>query len=994
MRRKLHRVALVLLLLAVAAFSAEGQRRTGRSRRSRQHQATQQTTQQQTTQQQAAQPQTKKKEEDDKVLLLSAKSAQLIEERGQNYRKVVGPARFLHNNTYLLCDTALWNVTTNVIDAIGHVKIIQDRTQLSSATLQYVVDDNMAKFRGDLVQLEDKDKNTLRTRYLDYNTKDSVAVFQNGAAMRDKDGQVIESLFGTYDSKAHLFVFNDQVNMYMDTTFVKTSRLEYRSDLSTAFFGFNTDMWQDDKMLSANDGWYNRELELFFFRRNVHLLTKDQEAWADSLYYHRRVNDVEMLGKVELMDTTRNVFALAGRFQYSDSLSRVRMTREPAIMSITDEKGRVDTLYLGGDELVYQAIRRCDIPDGWISASKKRVTDISGDPVMEYRKKAAEAAARAAEEAMKNDPNRPPDTAKGAQPEGDKGAAKDAAKDGKGAKGTKDTKDDKGKKDSGKTPDPEKPAGKPEGPPPPPAPKDTLQVPADSLAVPRDSLAALPDSLAVQPPVPADSLSVPADSLALTAPADMAKAAPAAAEGDEAPGPAEDTPEEEKPEEEVPEPPKDTTKVNFFFGSKRVRLFRKDVQMASDSLSYTDLDSLVRLYQDPVFFNEGNRQYASDSIYMVIRNQRLEKAHLLSNAFITIQEDPNSYDQIRGAEMVAYFDTTSTLTRFDALGGAATLFFLEENDALATVNKVEAKMIYATFKDGDIERMYYYDNPKNDGYPSVQLPEDDRVLKGFRWTPDLRPASPRDVTSLVPRQSQRTTYLSRPHAEFKQTNTYFPGYIKKVYRDIAIRDSLQVVRQRERQRIQDSIARAQADSLALAALDSLALQQPLDSLLAGADSLRVAADSLGMPADSLKVPLDSLGVVNPAREQRDSLSTGQSVEPQELTPEQLKAMEQARKKAEKEAEKKRKEAEKAKQAAEKAKRKAEKQAAREARWAEEDKAYEAKQAAKAQKKLEKERARKLKALRKLERRAQKERARFERYLKREQEKAQKRKSDN
>ena len=136
-----------------------------------------------------------KKNTEDKVLLISAKSAQLIEENGQNYRKVVGPAKFLHNDTYLLCDTALWNVTTNIIDAIGHVRIIQDRTKLSSATLQYVVDEDMAKFRGDLVQLEDKEKNTLRTRYLDYNTKDSVAIFQDGAAMRDKDGQIIESLY-------------------------------------------------------------------------------------------------------------------------------------------------------------------------------------------------------------------------------------------------------------------------------------------------------------------------------------------------------------------------------------------------------------------------------------------------------------------------------------------------------------------------------------------------------------------------------------------------------------------------------------------------------------------------------------------------------------------------------------------------------------------------------------------------------------------------------
>lgn len=963
MLSKLHKAGLVLLLLAAAFVVADGQSRLRKGHSATRKSTTTTTTttrikratrQQQSQQQQQPQQQQPRKEGEEKVLLLSAQSAQLIEQRGQNYRKVVGPARFLHNNTYLLCDTALWNVTTNVIDAIGHVKIIQDRTQLSSATLQYVVDENMAKFRGDLVQLEDKEKNTLRTRYLDYNTKDSVAVFQHGGAMRDKDGQVIESMFGTYDSKAHLFVFNDQVNMYMDTTFVKTSRLEYRSDLSTAYFGYNTDMWQDDKMLSANDGWYNRDQELFFFRRNVHILTKDQEAWADSVYYYRRFNDVDMRGQVELMDTTRNVFALAGRFQYSDSLSRVRMTREPAIMSITDEKGRIDTLYLGADELVYRAIRRCDIPDGWVTASEKRLTDIGGDPVMEYRKKAAEAAAKAAEEAMKNDPNRPPDIAR-----------KEGAKEGGKASEEKRS-EEKSNTRRESLSRPEIPQIQ----------KDSLSAsrpvaPADSLTVPADTLAA-----------PADTLTVPADSLSAAPPPSVA--------GEEA---AEAEAPEEAPEEVKPEEPKDTTKLNFFFGSKRVRLFRKDIQMASDSLSYSDLDSLVRLYQDPVFFNEGNRQYASDSIYMVIRNQRMEKAHLLSNAFITIQEDPVSYDQIRGAEMVAYFDTTSTLTRFDALGGAATLFFLEENNALATVNKVEAKMIYATFKDGDIERMYYYDNPKNDGYPSVQLPQDDRVLKGFHWVPELRPASPRDVTTLEPRSSQRTSYLARPHAEFTQTNTYFPGYIKKVYRDIAIRDSLQVVRQRENQRIRDSIARAEADSLALAALDTL---QARDSLLmAGADSLGVAADSLRAPADSLTVPADSLRMpADSLRARTDTLAvaSGGQTPPEEMTPEQLKALEKAKKQAEKEAERKRKEAEKARKEAEKAKRQAEKQAAREAQWAEADRIYEAKQAAKAQRKLEKERARKLKQLKKLERRAQKERARFERYLKREQEKAQKRKN--
>ena len=789
------------------------------------------------------------KQDDGKVRLLSAKSAQLIDKDGESYRKVTGPASFLHNDTYLLCDSALWNVNTNIIDAMGNVRIIQEQTQLSSETLQYVVDDNMAKFRGALVQLEDKDKNTLRTRYLDYNTKDSVAIFQDGGAMRDKDGQLIESMYGTYDSKARLFVFNDQVNMYLDTTFVKTSRLEYRSDLSTAYFGYATDMWQDDKMLSADDGWYDRNREIFFFRRNVHVLTQDQETWSDSLYYYRALKDAEMLGHVELMDTTRNAYALAGRFQYTDSLSQMRMTREPAIMSITEEKEKRDTLYLGADVLLMRGIRKCDIPEAWEKDAQKRLTDISGDPVMEYRKKAAEEAAKAAEEAAKNDPNRPPEP----PAQGRKGG---------------------------------KPADTPGS------------MPADTLTRP------------TTPPTP----------------------------------PVTDTVEVKAPADTLP-PPKDTTKVNFIWGSKHVRLFRRDMQMASDSLIYSDLDSLVRLYKDPVFYNEGNRQYAADSIYMVIKDKQMEKAHLLSNAFITIQEDPNSYDQIRGTEMVAYFDSTHALTRFDALGGASTIFYLEEKGALATVNKVESKMIYATFKDGDIERIYYYDNPKNDGYPTVQMPEGDKTLKGFRWDPERRPASPLDVTSLTPRRSERTAYLARPHTNFRQTEDYFPGHVKKIYRDIAIRDSLQVVRDRARQREQDSLARAKGDTTLTALPDTLA---------AAKDSLATTpTDSLAIPP--IVPPTDSLATNAPA----DSLATPPAVQ---KTEKELKAEAKAREKAAR-------------------------QAAREAKWAEEDRLYAEKQAAKAQRKLDRKRAKKLKVLQKLAKQAEKERRRFERYLEKERKKS-------
>ena len=134
----------------------------------------------------------KKEKADSLVRLMKAESIEQLMINGQQYRKAIS-STFLHNGTYLISDTALWNVDTKVINAVGHVKVIQDETILTSDKLDYLIDDNLAQFRGTLVQLQNKKQNLLRTRYLDYNTKDSTAVFSYGASMRDVDGQVIDS---------------------------------------------------------------------------------------------------------------------------------------------------------------------------------------------------------------------------------------------------------------------------------------------------------------------------------------------------------------------------------------------------------------------------------------------------------------------------------------------------------------------------------------------------------------------------------------------------------------------------------------------------------------------------------------------------------------------------------------------------------------------------------------------------------------------------------
>lgn len=912
-------------------------------------------------------------QKDSLVRLLGCDELQQVEEYGQSYRKALGHARFEHNSTLLICDTALWNVNQNVINAFGNVQIIQNNTVLSSESLDYLIDQNLAQFRGALVQLRDKDGNTLRTTDLDYNTKDSVAVFRNGGALRDKDGQIIESDDGHYYSKLKTFSFTNNVNMYTDSIFVKTDDLDYNTGTNVATFGTGTNAWRDNNMLSSQAGFYERTLEKFTFFRNVHILTENQEAWADTLVYYRVPNNVEMFGHVELLDTTRNVAAVAGYVQYIDSLSFIKLTREPAVITISEQGEKRDTAYIGADTLILRSIPKCDVDSSEISNSASRLKEINVDPVTEYRRKAYEAAKAAAEEARKKreeeDPNAAGASDRGASAvkPGGKPTGKPAGKAtgtaigktaGTTAGKTGDNSGGKAISKSGKLsgdamigdPVTKGRQGLPapwddviEYAPPRFQLPDTLKTSPDTVRVPSDSLAAKTLSAVTEPvsvtepaevtnPQSPDSLTVPTDSL--TVPGDSLHV----------------------PTDSLSLAPKDSTKISFIYGIRNVKVFRNDMQVACDSLAYTDLDSLIRLYENPIVWNEIKRQYSADSITVIVKNRSIDRASLMSNAFIIVQEDTLSYDQIRGTEMMAYFDSTGALRRFDSMGGASGVFYIEENGSLATVNKFESKMLTATLKDGNIQDLNYFDAVKTDAYPVVQMKKDEKILKGFDWQPDKRPKGPEDITPYKPRESQRKVYENVPRAEFAQTDIYFPGHMNSVYKMLARQDSLKRVRKAERRRLEaerKAEAARIADSLrVVAAADSLALADSLaraDSLalrdsLASRDSL-ARQDSLAVK-DSLVVS-DSLSV-----SKADSLAKDPSA---------IKKAEQERKKAEREKARK------------------DRQAAKEARWAELDARDAAKAKAKEEKALKKKRQKTLKTLKAMEKRRAKEERMLERY---------------
>lgn len=714
-----------------------------------------------------------KPDSDSLVWLLNAKSAEALDGRTQ-VRKVIGPATFLHNNTYLKCDAALWYVDRKYIDAIGNVSIIQENTVLTSEKMHYRIDEDLAEFRGDVVELKDKDGNILRTRHLDYNTKDSVAVFRTGGSMKDKDGNVIESVTGDYDAKAGLFKFRNNVNMFTDSVFVRTYWLDYYSDLDKAEFGGGVNAWQADNMLSSQEGWYDKGRDLFFFTDKVHLLTEDQEGWSDSLFFNRNTSEADMQGNVQVSDEGRGVSLLSGRMQYCDSPRTVTLTRDPAVVMTMEDKDGKDTVYMAADRIVYESMRKCDVDSSRVAEASAKRASLEVDVIANMREKKRKEAEQKRQQEMQQQQQK---------------------------------------------------SGRPQ-------PKQKQQQEQENAPA-ADSLAAA---------AAADSLAAAADSL------------------------------------ELPPPPPDTTDIGFVTALRNVRIFRTDLQAVCDSLVYSDLDSLVRMFVNPIIWSEQKNQISADSVFVVINGQQLDKVSFQANAFIHAQEDTIHYNQIKGTEMMAFFNDASELHRFDAMGGVSAVFYLREKGEISLVNQKESKLLSAVLKDGNVQKIYYFEQVKNDIHPIDQITLQQQRLKGFCWQGEKRPETRYDVTSRELKDSQRRRYSGIARPAFRYTGMFFPGYIDGILKEIKVRDSLKdaaEARRLERERfLEDSLETVRLDSLARIRMDSLARADSLrvaDSLaraLKLADTLAAAADSLAASFDSFDSDrgrlADSLAVLDAA----------------------------------------------------------------------------------------------------------------------------------
>jgi lipopolysaccharide export system protein LptA len=188
--------------------------------------------------------------------------------------------------------------------------------------------------------------------------------------------------------------------------------------------------------------------------------------------------------------------------------------------------------------------------------------------------------------------------------------------------------------------------------------------------------------------------------------------------------------------------PKDTFRTTLAYN--HVKMFKKNFQSVCDSLSYTQSDSLFRLFKNPIIWSDTT-QFKADTLRIRMKDKKIEKIYLHVNAFIVNSTDAIYFNQIKGRDITAFFEEDE-LRRMKVDGNAESVYYvLDEKKAYIGVNKSICSDMIIYFGNNKVDKIKFYSQPKAKMEPMGQANHEGLKMKGFSYEEVKRPKSRKDL---------------------------------------------------------------------------------------------------------------------------------------------------------------------------------------------------------------------------------------------------------
>ncbi|MDA3779826.1 MAG: organic solvent tolerance protein OstA [Bacteroidales bacterium] len=186
----------------------------------------------------------------------------------------------------------------------------------------------------------------------------------------------------------------------------------------------------------------------------------------------------------------------------------------------------------------------------------------------------------------------------------------------------------------------------------------------------------------------------------------------------------------------------DSLKINKIIRAyNKVKIYKNDIQSKCDSLVFTQKDSVISMYNNPIVWS-GENQVTADTIIIFTKNSEIDYIKLNASPFVISQEDTARYNQIKGKKMIAYV-RDNQIYKVDVIGNGQAIYYTKDKNEIVGINKSESSSLVLYLKEKQITRIVMLQKPDGTLFPLGELKE--VKLKDFEWQIKYRPQSKYDI---------------------------------------------------------------------------------------------------------------------------------------------------------------------------------------------------------------------------------------------------------
>ena len=169
-----------------------------------------------------------------------------------------------------------------------------------------------------------------------------------------------------------------------------------------------------------------------------------------------------------------------------------------------------------------------------------------------------------------------------------------------------------------------------------------------------------------------------------------------------------------------------------------VRMYKKTFQSVCDSLSYSERDSIFKLFVNPFVWSD-TAQLKGDTIHLLEKNKHVDRVLLKQNASIINSTDEKFFNEITGRNITAFF-VKDSLDHLRVIGNSESVYYVQdEKNAYVSVNKIICSEIEVYFRRNKVDKIKFFKQPKATMFPMKQANHEALKLKNFIWETQSRP---------------------------------------------------------------------------------------------------------------------------------------------------------------------------------------------------------------------------------------------------------------